>query len=169
MTSKERESSFRELFERNQGRWTGIARAYADSGEREDLLQEIMMQVWKSMDGFEGRSSLDTWAYRIALNTALAWDRTARKRANIKTSPTDVGHLPGESESDAFETRVLDEFLASLSKTDRAVMLLFLDDVPYPKAAEISGMTEGTLRVRLHRIRQRFEEAYCDGKPDHDV
>ncbi len=163
MNLKEQESCFRDLFGRNRARWMGITRAYAYDSQRDDLLQEIMMQVWKSLNGFEGRSNIDTWAYRIALNTALVWKRTYRNRAaNFHTNSMDVRHLAGNSESDSVEIRVLDEFLASLSKADRAVMLLFLDDVPHPEAAEITGMTEGALRVRLHRIRKRFEQAYCD-------
>jgi len=104
-------NAFRELSERNHARWMGIARSYADDSQREDLLQEIMMQVWKSLDGFEGRSSIDTWAYRVALNTALAWGRTSQKRStNLKTIAADVGHLAGGLESDSLEMRVLDEF-----------------------------------------------------------
>ena len=166
----ERENRFRKLLERNHARWTGIARCYANHGDREDLRQEIMMQVWKSLGGFAGRSSIDTWAYRVALNTALAWGRTSRKRMNrLNTNSTDIGRLVGEPASDSFEMRVLDEFLASLSKTDRAVMLLFLDDVPNSDAAEIMGITAGTLRVRLYRIRKKFEETYCDRETIDDV
>ncbi len=70
--------------------------------------------------------------------------------------------MAGESQSCSIEVRILNEFLTSLSTADRAVMLLFLDDVPTHEAAEILGLTEGTLRVRMHRIRKSFEETYCD-------
>ncbi len=170
MGLKQRESAFRELFDRNHARWTGIARAYAANGEREDLLQEIMMQVWKSLGRFKGRSSIDTWAYRIALNTALASDRVTRQRAsNVKISTTEFRNVAGVLESDSFETRILDEFLAVLSKADRAVMLLFLDNVPNREAAEVIGITEGALRVRVHRIRKQFEETYCNRGTSNDV
>ncbi|MBC8353379.1 MAG: sigma-70 family RNA polymerase sigma factor [Planctomycetes bacterium] len=166
----ERESCFRELLGRNHARWRGIARCYAKDGDRDDLIQEIMMQIWKNLDRFESRSSIDTWAYRVALNTALAWDRTSKKRAKkLNTDATDVNRLVGDSRDSSIERRVLDEFLTSLSKTDRAVMLLFLDDVPNADAAEITGMTEGALRVRLHRIRNKFEATYCEGEVSDDV
>ena len=170
ITVSERENSFQELLQRNHPRWKGIARCYANDGDREDLVQEIMMHVWRSLDGFAHRSSSDTWAYRVALNTALAWDRTSRRRASgLNSNSIDVSHIAGDVGDDSIEMRVLDEFLASLSKTNRAVMLLFLDDVPNDEAAEITGLTEGTLRVRLHRIRKRFEEIYCDGNLTNDV
>lgn len=166
----QQETCFRELLERNHTRWQGIARCYANTGDRDDLVQEIMMQVWKNLDRFESRSSIDTWAYRVALNTALAWDRTAKNRAKkLSTDATDVSRLPGDAHDDSREQRVLDEFLASLSKADRAVMLLFLDDVPNPEAAEITGISEGALRVRLHRIRNKFEQMYCEGEVSDEV
>ena len=166
----EREKCFRELLERNHARWTGIARCYAGVSERDDLIQEILLQIWKSLDRFAGRSSIDTWAYRVALNTALAWDRSSRKRAaRFNATSTPVDHLAGQTECDSLAIRVLDEFLASLSKTDRAVMLLMLDDVPSTEAAEIIGITDGAYRVRLHRIRLRFEAAYCERGITNDV
>src|SRR4051812_7930864 len=76
----ERQARFRELLERSHARWAGIARAYAAAQDRNDLLQEIALQVWQNLDRFAGRSSLDTWAYRVALNTALAWRRKAATR-----------------------------------------------------------------------------------------
>jgi RNA polymerase sigma-70 factor, ECF subfamily len=157
------EHQFRELLARNRARWAGIARSYCGASERDDLLQEIMLQVWKSLDRFNYKSSIDTWAYRIALNTAFAWARTHRKRtASLKRTTSDVEQIARGLESGAFETRVLEQFIESLSPTDRAVMLLFLDDVSNPDAAEILGITENTLRVRLHRIRRMFEDTYCD-------
>ena len=180
---------FRELLERNYPRWMGIARAYAAAAAadaREDLMQEISLQVWKSLDRFAGRAHIDTWAYRVAINTALAWKRSARSRKRFffggsnNTEKVDVadlgtregsggGGMGGGGAADASradEKRVLEEFLASLSGVDRAAMLLYLDDVPPAEAAEILGVAEGALRVRMHRIRKRFEATYCDPERD---
>lgn len=140
-----------------------MARAYASASERDDLVQEIALQVWKGLPGFGGRSKIDTWAYRVALNTALAWRRKAGSR--FATSGVDVAQVSGAAEGRERLSRVVDEFLASLSKTDRAAMLLFLDDVAPAEAAEILGTTEGALRTRMHRIRRRFEETHAEGGP----
>ena len=146
MSLSDQEGDFRELLQRNHARWAGIARSYASIAEREDLLQEILMQVWKSLAGFSGRSSTDTWAYRVALNTAMAWVRSSRSRQRDTSMVSeDVDRLAGSLVSETTDAIVLDEFLASLSKTDRAVMLLFLDAVPNSEAAEITGMSEGAL------------------------
>ena len=164
MSQPDRQTLFRELLERSHARWAGIARAYTNLSDRDDLLQEIALQVWKSLPRFAGRSSVDTWAYRVALNTALAWRRKAKSR--VATGDGDVSQVSGATDSQAQHTRVVDEFLASLSKPDRAAMLLFLDDVAPAEAAEILGTTEGALRVRMHRIRRRFEETHREGGAD---
>jgi RNA polymerase sigma-70 factor (ECF subfamily) len=157
------EDIFRELLDRNYPRWMGIARSYAAPDARDDLLQEISLQIWKSLDRFAGQSHIDTWAYRIAINTALGWARSLRSRTNRLTrDQVDLSKLGGGLAAAHAEKRILDEFLATLSDVDRAAMLLFLDNVPPGEAAEILGLTEGALRVRMHRIRKRFEATYCE-------
>ena len=121
------------------------------------------MQVWKSLDRFAGLAHIDTWAYRIAINTALAWKRSALSRKNqFNRETVDVADLGRTGADGNAEQRILDEFLASLTGADRAAMLLHLDNVAPGEAAEILGTTEGALRVRMHRIRKRFEAAYCE-------
>jgi RNA polymerase sigma-70 factor (ECF subfamily) len=155
------EDLYRELLDRNYRRWMGIARCYAAPDAREDLLQEISMQVWKSLHQFSGLSHIDTWAYRIAINTALAWQRSVRKKELAKDR-VDVSDFGCSLADENAERRILEEFLASLSDVDRAAMLLYLDNVPPGEAAEILGLTEGALRVRMHRIRKQFEATYCE-------
>src|SRR5687767_7595407 len=136
MTVPERQARFRELLERNHARWAGIARAYAEESDRDDLMQEIALHVWQSLDRFTGRSSLDTWGYRVALNTALAWRRKARARSERLTRSTaNIAELPDDRGSEDDVQRVLDRFLASLSDGDRAVLLLYLDGLSNAAAA----------------------------------
>jgi len=163
MSAQELEAAFAELLERNHARWAGIARAYAAPPERDDLVQEIMLQVWRALPNFAGRSQIDTWAYRVALNTALAWDRSAKTRTKwLGRKAGDVSQLAAGASSHYGEAKLLDEFLGSLSKVDRALMLVYLDGIPNPEAAEILGLSEGALRVRLHRLRKKFQERYCE-------
>jgi RNA polymerase sigma-70 factor (ECF subfamily) len=161
MSVPERQARFCELLERSHARWAGIARAYAEAPDGDDLVQEIALQVWQSLDRFTGRSSLDTWAYRVALNTALAWRRKAARRSEKRTRSTvNVAELPGDRGTEDDVKRVLDRFLASLSDGDRAVLLLHLDGLSDAEAAEIVGISEGAYRTRLHRVRRRFEESH---------
>lgn len=162
MTDSDRQSQFRELMERNHARWVGIARAYVGAADRDDLVQEIALQIWRSLDRFTGRSSLDTWAYRVALNTALAWRRKVATRSEkLAQSPSNVGELPCGRGTEGDVHRVLERFLALLSDGDRAVLLLYLEGLANGAAAEIVGISQEAYRTRLHRIRRRFEETYC--------
>lgn len=162
MTIPERQARFRELLERSHARWAGIARAYADAPDRDDLVQEIALQVWQNLDRFAGRSSLDTWAYRVALNTALAWRRkTATRSKKLTQSTANVADLPGDCGSEGEVQRVLDQFLTALADSDRAVLLLHLDGLSHADAAEVLGISEEAYRTRFHRVRRRFEESHC--------
>lgn len=166
---QDHEQQFQELLDRSLPRWKGIARCYCEGSDEEDLLQEIMMEVWKSLEQFAGRSRIETWAYRIALNTALTWSHRSRKRPSTIDAQAAASHVAGDETSSTRPMRILSEFMVSLSKMDRAVMLMFLDDVPGAEAAEICGLTEGALRVRMHRLRRKFESVYCERSLAGDV
>ena len=166
MTIPDHQTRFRELLERSHARWAGIARAYAEAPDRDDLVQEIALQVWQNLDRSTGLSSLDTWAYRVALNTALAWRRKAATRTKKLTQSTaNLAELPGDRGSEGDVQRVLDRFLTSLAEGDRAVLLLHLDGLSHADAAEVLGISEGAYRTRLHRIRCRFAETHCQAEP----
>jgi RNA polymerase sigma-70 factor (ECF subfamily) len=149
---------FLRLLDANSGRWRAIAMSYA-AGDSEDLFQEILLQIWKSLPSFRGDSASSTWCYRVALNTALTWRRseqTRHRRLPIVSDSADVAASRNNSKPDL--SRVLQSMIALLSPTDRAILLLALDDVSYAEMAAITGGTEGALRVRVHRIKQRLAE-----------
>jgi len=151
---------FLELLKANYGRWHGIARAYAGQ-DAEDLFQEILLQVWRSLTTFRDESALSTWSYRIALNTALSWRRSERTRR--RRLPIRAGYSPALVPSpmiDVGSSQVLERLLAELTPADKAILLLFLDDVGYDEMALILGATAGALRVRIHRIKKRLTELY---------
>jgi RNA polymerase sigma-70 factor (ECF subfamily) len=154
----ERQALFLELLTANHARWRGIARAYARQ-ETEDLFQEILLQVWRSLSIFHERSSISTWAYRVALNTAMSWRRSEQTRR--RRLPIRPGYDPGLVASPSAEARgseSLDRVLAGLNPTDKAILLLYLDEVGYDEMAEILGSTAAALRVRVHRIKTRAAE-----------
>ena len=138
-----------------------IARAYAPESP-DDLFQELALQLWRSLARFEGRCELTTWAYRVHLNTAMSWRRSAaRQRLPIADVPTDqvIDRATENTDHDAtsLDGRV-SEVLASLGETDRGVLLMLMDNIPTAQIADVMGVSEGAIRVRLHRIRKRIEE-----------
>ena len=149
---------FDEYFRHHRGRMIAIARAYAPEAP-DDLFQELAMQLWQSLARFDGRCQLSTWAYRVQLNTAMSWRRRAA-RTRTKMPKTEVLSQPiADPSCDAVPMdHQIKRLLASLSETDRAVLLMFMDNCDNAEIAEVMGVGEGAIRVRLHRIRKRIEE-----------
>ncbi len=143
----------------NQRRLSAIARSYARGDDHRDLLQEILLQLWRSLDRFEGRSSLDTWAYRVALNTAIVWRRKARVEPRAEDRAADVEESPAPP-GPRDELAILDEFVAGLGPADKALFVLYLENLTYRQIAEVTGLSESHVGVKLHRLKRAFMERY---------
>jgi RNA polymerase sigma-70 factor, ECF subfamily len=156
-----KERLFEEIVAANQRRIVGIARSYARGEECRDLTQEILLQLWKGLDGFQGRSAPSTWVYRVALNTAISYRRKngMHMAPGREEFPADPAVPPGAGK----EVLILESFLHSLGKIDRALFLLYLEDLSYREMSEISGLTETNVGVRICRLKKMFEESYCGG------
>ena len=149
---------FLDLLEINHGRWRVIARSYAGI-DSEDLFQEIVLQIWKSLPSFQGNAAVSTWCYRVALNTAMTWKRATKTRRNRLPIAGDVATAPATCAVEQTDLNAtVHHLIQSLSQPDRAVLLLALDDVSYADMAAILGASEGALRVRVHRIKLRLAE-----------
>lgn len=158
MKRQNQESLFDEILKLNRGRFAGIAHAYASGSEADDLLQEILLQIWHGLAGFRQESSVHTWCYRVALNTAMSWRRKAgRKRKNLPSEARDFDAVAGTADGHD-STRLLEKFLQSLSSGDRALVLMYLDDLSGKEIAEVAGIKEGAVRTRIHRIKKRLED-----------
>lgn len=155
---------FEEVVAANQRRIMAIARSYAPPIERQDLCQEILLQMWKGLDGFKGRSAPSTWVYRVALNTAITFRRKSGRRIEPSATCLDqCDHDPVAPSSAATEVAILEDFLQSLGKIDRAVFLLYLEDLSYRDISEVSGLTESHVGVRINRLKKTFIQRYCGG------
>ena len=149
-----RQTRFDEVLEQYRGRMGRIALSYAGQ-DSDDLLQEILLQVWRSLPGFEDRASIGTWCYRIAINTAISWKRKA-KRKQVERPSNALDKQPATSEADSNEAGLLNRFLASLSDVDQAVLLMHLDNVNHSEIAAALGVSEGAIRTRMSRLRQKL-------------
>ncbi len=142
-----------------------VARAYTRTADDcQDLAQEILLQLWRSVPRFEGRSAASTWVYRVALNTALGWRRRERRRRERQRplltveGPADAG--PGGAEQLARREAVERLYAAihQLPAADVALVLLYLDDLSYREMADVLGISETNVGVRLTRARQALGE-----------
>ncbi len=129
--------------------------------DRDDLFQEIVMQLWRAWPSFRGEASFATWAFRVALNTALFRKRrAARGRAPLGQEM--LGTVPAPSVQDPLEAReaaeLLHECIRSLPEFDRAIVLMHLEARPHSEIAEFTGLTTGNVDVRLHRSKKTLRE-----------
>jgi RNA polymerase sigma-70 factor (ECF subfamily) len=146
---------FSEWIAQHKGIIFKVLRAYAfQSNDQDDLFQEISLQLWQSIPEFRGESKASTWIYRVALYTATVWVRKEKKR--LPTQPlADVEHaLSVKDEGRDERTDWLYAQIAKLDVVDRSVCLLLLDGYSYKEMADILGMSQSNVGVKVHRIKQ---------------
>jgi RNA polymerase sigma-70 factor (ECF subfamily) len=152
----ERDRVFNEWLAGHKGILFKVVHAYAfEHADRQDLFQEIVIQVWRSVDAFRGESSVPTWMYRVALNTAIAWTRREDRHQRGKQSIEVVEGVLTTESSDGRDPRLdwLYRQIAQLKDVDRSVALLMLDGFSYKEIAAIVGITESNVGVKINRIK----------------
>ena len=154
---------FKQVISENKDRIYRICCAYErDPDERDDLYQEIMINIWKSLDKFEGRSLISTWIYRIAVNTSLMHIKKSAKLRSLH-SEVDVETL-NIPETDSREEKIktgsdierLFECINKLQEVDRLIISMVLDDLSYKEIAEVTGMTTSNVGVKINRIKKEL-------------
>ena len=148
--------------------FTRIAREYKDTiymvcymfsqntAEVDDLYQEIMINMWRSLPSFEGRSSLKTWIWRLSLNTCISYDR--KRSSKGKALPLDMQiNLYEDTDHDSKQIKMLHERINRLGVFDRAIIMLWLENMPYEEIGAIVGISAKNVGVRLVRIREQLK------------
>jgi RNA polymerase sigma-70 factor (ECF subfamily) len=156
MLDTERDRTFSEWVEAHKGILFKVVHAYAfEHADRQDLFQEIAIQVWRSVDAFRRESSVPTWMYRVALNTAIAWTRKQGRHQRGKQPFDGVEGLLTTESSQPPDPRVewLYQQIAQLRNVDRSIALLLLDGFSYKEIASIVGLTETNVGVKVNRIK----------------
>ncbi len=159
MQETEQEKRYCRWVEEHQGVIFRVVHASASSPEdKNDLFQEILLQLWRSMPSFEGRCKETTWMYRVALNTARAWRRSEKRRRErheelaMFTSLQDAGEKPNPLLEKLYES------IRQMPKAEASLLLLHLDGLSYQDMAEVLGVSEGCVGVRLTRARKQLAE-----------
>ncbi|WP_224368823.1 RNA polymerase sigma factor [Hyalangium versicolor] len=162
MDATRREELFRTWSHEHLGILLKVARAFAPSAaDRDELLQDLLSTLWEALPAFRAGSKASTFIYRVAHNRALNWQR-GRTRYWRRIQPLEElpdAELPGPPEDDSREQlALLYEAIHALAPLDRTLVLLSLDGLPYSEIAEVTGLTENHIGVRLTRARQRLKD-----------
>ena len=126
-----------------------------DADEVADLFQEVLVKLWNGYDSFQGKSDIKTWIYRVTLNTCVTIDRKKRRRNRAMLS-MDVDYFDSQEQETA-QVRILHERIARLQPLDRAIILLWLEQISYGEIGEIVGISAKNVSVRLARIRVQLK------------
>ena len=121
-----------------------------------DLFQEILIKIWRHLDSFKGESDISTWIFRIAYNTALTFSAREKKKDESQTEiPENLDLCEPENFAPELEIRIqmLYEAINELPEIDRVIATLLLENTPYKTIAEISGISENYVSVKINRIK----------------
>lgn len=128
------------------------------AADREDLFQEIVIQLWNAYPKFRGESKFSTWLYRVALNTAITG---LRKKKNFIES-REPAQLPegitDENTGREDELLQLHQAIGQLNQVEKAIVVLYMEDKSYEEMEEIMGMSQGNLRVKMNRIKEKLRQ-----------
>ena len=134
-----------------------------DADEVNDLFQEVLVNLWKGFESFEHRSDIKTWIYRVALNTCISIDRKKKKVSTILQRRQATARLTmdinlfEDRDEDTRQVDMLHKRISKLQPFDRAIVLLWLENLSYEEIGQIVGITAKNVSVRLYRIREQLK------------
>jgi len=156
-----KEADFRKIFEVNSKKIFHLCYGYTgDADAANDLLQETFLKVWQNLEKFRNQAMISTWIYRIAVNTCLTYLRSEKRQAKDELTETLAETRAEEFSEKNEQVALLYKCISKLEESERIIITMVLDEVPYAEIAEVSGISEGNLRVKIHRIKQKLTELY---------
>jgi len=152
--------TFLDLVHTHQGIIYKICRVYAHTpDDQDDLFQEVLLNAWKSYPRFEGASKFSTWLYRVALNTALMYKRKQQRWIVAERVEDGVlENMAPEKSEDTEPLRRLESAITQLEPVEKALIVLYLEEVSYADMAVIMGLTESNVGVKINRIKKQLKQ-----------
>ncbi len=154
--SSQKQNEYIKLIQKHNGIIHKVIGLYVDNQEdKKDLHQEILLQAWKSYKNFKGQSVFSTWLYKVALNTVLTFNKKHKKNEDLEK----IDQI--ESDPDTKDnSEILYHIIKSLSEVDRMLISLHLDGYKNNEIADITGMTQNNINVKIHRIKSKIIEKF---------
>ena len=157
----EKEAFFNSIYKDHKDKIYRICCFYfQDLEDRKDLFQEILTNVWRGLDRFEGRSKISTWIFRIAVNTCMAFFKQQfKEKDRLNSYKNDMNPKLDNTSNEVQEEKIeqLHIAIADLNKIEKAIVSLMLEDFKQKDIAEIIGLSENNTRVKIHRIKVKLK------------
>lgn len=159
--NKEQENTFLNGLEENKQKLLRLCSVYAiDNDDKKDLFQEVAYNVWRSMPSFQSKSSINTWMFKIALNVCLRLQKKNNTRQERRTSLDGITIKDVETEESSNDQNKqliqLRNCIKKLNEADKAVITLYLEEMPYNEIANITGLSENHVAVKLKRTKKKL-------------
>jgi RNA polymerase sigma-70 factor (ECF subfamily) len=167
MYKQEQQHFFEGIIEQHKGILFKVSRAYCPNAEdRQDLIQEMMIQIWQSIHKYNDHYKITTWLYRILLNVDISFYRKSSKRARKYTElPEQMAEIPVEDKSEnERQLNLLDQFISELKEIDKALMILYLEDKSHTEIAEILGLSVSNVGTKIGRIKDKLKTRFSQLK-----
>jgi RNA polymerase sigma factor (sigma-70 family) len=162
MTTPALQEKFQTLVDEHKKILYKVCNSYCrNRDDREDLAQEIIIQLWRSFGSFDARCQFSTWMYRIALNVAISFYRREDVRTRYVLS--DEEHLLNavdETANQSEEIQILFQFIGELDPLNKALVLLYLEGNSYLEIAEVLGITETNVATKINRLKQSMRQEF---------
>lgn len=156
-----KEALFKEIFKSNSKKIYHLCYGYTgEEDSANDLVQETFLKVWQNLENFRNQAMISTWIYRIAVNTCLSWLRVEKRQSKDELTDTIIETVREDLSDKNEQVALLYKCISKLEESERIIISMVLDELPYPEIAEISGVSEGNLRVKIHRIKHKLTEIY---------
>jgi RNA polymerase sigma-70 factor (ECF subfamily) len=156
-----KEKLFNDIFRQNQDRIHRLCLYYESNlSDRNDLFQEVFTQVWLNLDRFRGEAQISTWIYRIAINTCLSFRRKEKKNPTCQLNQEILADQE-ESGYDSSKDDQVETFIScvnQLPKDEKTILSLYMEELPVKEIAEITGLSETNIRVKIHRIKGKLSK-----------
>jgi RNA polymerase sigma factor (sigma-70 family) len=167
MSRKRQQQFFQEIIEQHKGILFKVARTYCpDEEDRQDLIQEMMIQIWQSVHKYNDQYKISTWLYRISLNVAISFYRKNSTRTKKFTDLNEqMMETPVEDKSEnERQLNLLEQFISELKEIDKALMILYLEDKSHIEISEILGMSVSNVGTKVGRIKEKLKTRFSQLK-----
>ena len=152
------EQEFETVVRRHKGTIYTVCYMFSsDNGEVADLFQEILINLWKGSEGLRGEASLNSWVWKVSLNTCITYDRKSKRRLHTESLDMDIDLFDDNDEATR-QAALLKERISKLGLFDRAIVLLWLEELSYEEIGQIVGISTKNVSVRLVRIREQLKK-----------